>query len=106
MGAVIVFLLFVSSVVLYVFLTLPSTAVITTTMGFVIMFFTVIFMFSAAALIIWTDDVRDFYRAKSGLIPTLVKIVTFPIWLSGMLFCAWGAYETAKGVRNWMHKKD
>ena len=106
MGAVIVTLLFGSSIALYVFLTLPATVAITTTMGMYIMLATIIFVFSFAALIIWTDHVRAFYSGKHGLIPTLIKIATFPIWLFGMLFCAWGAYETAKSVRNWMHEND
>jgi hypothetical protein len=104
MGAVIVSLLALSGFGMYVFLTLPSTAVITGTMGLFIMALTVVFVLSFAALIIWTDDVRNFYRGKSGVLATLIKIVTFPIWLFGILFCAWGVYETAKGVRNWMHE--
>jgi hypothetical protein len=106
MGAVIVLLLALSGFGLYVFLTLPATAVITGTMGLFIMALTLVFVLSFAALIIWTDVVRDFYRGKSGILATLIKIITFPIWLFGILFCAWGAYETAKGVRNWMHKTD
>jgi hypothetical protein len=106
MGAVIVLLLAISSFGLYVFLTLPATAVITGTMGLFIMALTVVFIGSFAALIIWTDSVRDFYKGKSGILATLIKIITFPIWLFGIIFCAWGAYETAKGVRNWMHKSN
>lgn len=106
MGAVIVLLLTLSGFGMYMFLTLPSTAVITGTMGLFIMALTAVFVLSFAALIIWTDSVRDFYRGKGGFFPTLIKIVTFPIWLFGILFCAWGAYETAKSVRNWMHKSN
>jgi hypothetical protein len=106
MGAAIVISLLISGFGLFVFLTVPAGTVITGTMGMFIMLLTVVFVFSIAALIIWTDDVRLFYRKKHGLIPTLIKIITFPIWLFGILFCAWGAYETAKGVRNWMHKSN
>lgn len=104
MGAAIVISLLVSGIALYVFLTLPAAVVITTGMGLFIALLTMIFLASCGALIIWTDSVRAFYRKKHGLIPTLIKIITFPIWLFGILFCAWGAYETAKGVRNWMHE--
>jgi hypothetical protein len=106
MGAVIVSLLAFSGFGMYMFLTLPNATVITGTTGVIIMAFTAVFVLSFAAFIIWIDDVRDFYRGKSGFFPTLIKIVTFPIWLFGVLFCAWGAYETAKSVRNWMHKSD
>jgi len=104
MGAAIVLMMLLSSTGLYMFLTVPAGTVITTGMGYFIMLLTFAFIFSFAALIIWTDDVRAFYRKKHGLVPTLIKIITFPIWLFGILFCAWGAYETAKGIRNWMHK--
>lgn len=104
MGAVIVLLLAISSVGLWYFLTLPATAVISGSAGLVIMAFTVVFFMSVAALIIWTDSVREFYQHKRGIIPLIIKIVTFPIWLFGILFCAWGVYSHAKNVRNWMHK--
>jgi len=102
MGAAIVGTVVVSGFVLYLF----AISHVAATMGIYIALTTMIFMASCGALIIWTDDVRAFYSKKHGLIPTLIKIITFPIWLFGILFCAWGAYETAKGVRNWMHKND
>lgn len=104
MGAAIITSLLLSGFGLYVFLTLPAATVITGTMGLFIMLLTIVFLFSFAALIIWTDHIREFYNKKRGPVGTLIKIITFPIWLFGIVFCAWGAYETAKGVRNWMHK--
>lgn len=70
------------------------------------MLLTFIFIFSTVGLILWTDQVIDFYRTKHGLIPTLIKIITFPIWLLGMLLALLGAYGAAKGVRDWSHRKD
>ncbi len=61
MGAVIVILLAISSLGLWFFLTLPASAVISGSMGIVIMALTVVFIMSVAAFIIWTDHVRDFY---------------------------------------------
>ena len=104
MGAVIVTLLAVSGFILYIMLTVPAMAATTTGLGIFTALVTMVFAFSFVGLIVWTDNVRAFYRKKHGLIPTLIKIVTFPIWLFGILFCAWGAYETAKGIRDWMHE--
>ena len=104
MGAVVITLLAGSGLFLYIVLTVPAMAAHTVGMGLITALVTMVFAFSFAGLIIWTDDVRAFYRKKHGLIPTVIKIITFPIWLFGILFCAWGAYETVKGVRNWMHE--
>ena len=104
MGSTIVTLLFGSGFGLYYFLTLPNDVHISANAGYFIMLLTVIFIFSVVGLILFTDQVRDFYRTKHGLIPTLIKIVTFPIWVFGMLLVLLGAYGAAKGVRDWSHK--
>jgi hypothetical protein len=106
MGAAIVTLLFGSGCGLYYFLTLPNSVHLSNNEGYFIMLLTFIFVFSVVGLILWTDQVRDFYRAKHGLIPTLIKIVTFPIWVFGMLLALLGAYGAAKGVRDWSHKSN
>ena len=88
------------------YLALPNGTVWTNDMGFKMMFFTIVFLISAIGLNIWNDDVRDFYANKKGGFALFIKIITFPIWLFGVLTTIWAAYETAKGVRNWMHKND
>ena len=106
MGAAIIFLLMGSGFGLWMFLVLPAGTVFTSLMTGTILTLTVTFMFSGAALIIWTDTVRDYYRNQRGAWAFFVKLITFPIWLFGMIFCAWAIYETAKDVRNWSHRND
>lgn len=72
--------------------------------GLFIMFLTMVFIFFVIAFFKWVLSVRETYSKKSGLGPVLIMIITFPIALIALLFYVWGAYETAKGIRNWMHK--
>ena len=67
---------------------------------------TVVWFFSLIGLFVWIEDVRAFYRNKNDPLSIVIKIITFPIWLLGLLLGLWGAYETAKGVRNWLNKND
>lgn len=91
---------------LWHYLTLPNGTIWTNNMGFTVMFFTIIFVLSAAGLIVWNNEVREFYLGKKGLVAWLIKIITFPIWLFNVLTDIWASYQVAKGVRNWMHKND
>jgi len=106
MGALIVISTFINGAILAYIIGLPLGTPITETISNITIVCTVLFMFSFGALIVWTDHVREFYNRKSGPFATFVKIITFPIWLFGVMFCAWAMYETAKDVRNWMHKND
>ena len=85
---------------------MPADTVFTGTTDIIVISSTVIWIFSLIGLFVWIDDVRAFYRNKNDPLSIVIKIVTFPIWLLGILLGIWGMYDTAKGVRNWMHKND
>jgi hypothetical protein len=106
MGTVVLGSLAISTLVILHYCLLPVETVWTGAMDLTLIAFTMIWGMSVIGLFVWLDDVRKFYRDKNDPLAMAIKIITFPIWIIGFVLFAWGSYETAKGVRNWMNKKD
>lgn len=104
MGATIVTSFMLSTATVAWFLMLPHDAHLTSNQVSVLMFAGVVWMISFVSLILWTDHVRAFYAYKTGTWATFVKIITFPIWLLGMILMAIGIIHEAERVRDWMQK--
>ena len=104
MGLTIVTSFMVSTITVIWFLMLPVDAHLSSGQVSVLLTAGVIWIASFVGLILWVDHVRAFYANESGPFATLVKVVTFPIWLIGMILMAIGIIHEAERVRDWMKK--
>lgn len=104
MGATIVTTFMISSATVAWFLMLPHDAHLSSTQATILMSAGIIWIVSFISLILWVDRVREFYANQTGIFATFVKIITFPIWLIGMILMAIGIIHEAERIRDWAQK--